>query len=128
MKILMDTHVFLWALTLDARLSSRALETLADPEFQFTLSVASVWEMLIKAQRGKLPFPSPAAPYLADQMRRTAISILPVELDHVLQIDKLPLHHRDPFDRILIAQAQAESLPILTGDRQFARYGVETIW
>ena len=118
----MDTHVFLWALTSDARLSSRALEMLGDPDVQFTLSVASVWEVLIKAQRGKLSFPSPAGPYLTDQIRRTSVSILPVALDHALQIDKLPLLHRDPFDRILVAQATVEGMALLTVDPVVAQY------
>jgi PIN domain nuclease of toxin-antitoxin system len=92
------------------------------------MSVASVWEIIVKMQRAKLPFPSPAGPYLRDQIRRTSMSILPVALDHALQIERLPVHHRDPFDRILIAQAIVESVPIVTADRQFARYDVETIW
>ncbi len=128
MRILFDTHVFLWAIASDSRLSLKASATFADTETEALLSVATIWEILVKTQRGKLPFPNPAGPYLRDQIQRTSMSILPVALEHVLRIEKLPMHHRDPFDRILIAQAIAESVPIVTADRQFARYDVETIW
>ncbi len=128
MRILFDTHVFLWAISSDSRLSLKASATFADTETEALLSVATIWEILVKTQRGKLPFPNPAGPYLRDQIQRTSMSILPVALEHVLRIEKLPMHHRDPFDRILIAQAIAESVPIVTADRQFARYDVETIW
>jgi PIN domain nuclease of toxin-antitoxin system len=127
-RILFDTHVFLWAISSDSRLSLKASATFADTETEALLSVATIWEILVKTQRGKLPFPNPAGPYLRDQIQRTSMSILPVALEHVLRIEKLPMHHRDPFDRILIAQAIAESVPIVTADRQFARYDVETIW
>jgi PIN domain nuclease of toxin-antitoxin system len=92
------------------------------------LSIASIWEILIKVQLGKLNLPQPAGPYIIRKLAENRIEVLPITLDHVLGIESLPLHHRDPFDRLLIAQSIEEGWPIITADPWFARYPVEVIW
>jgi PIN domain nuclease of toxin-antitoxin system len=127
MKALLDTHTFLWALAEEGRLSRRAQQIYTGPN-DLWLSAASVWEILIKVRTGKLPMPEPAGPYLVKEMAKNRIELLPIKLDHVLRLESLPAHHRDPFDRILIAQSLEESLPIVTADPQFQKYPVELIW
>ena len=127
MKALLDTHTFLWAISDDARLSSRAAEVFVGPA-DLWFSVASIWEILIKAKMGKIPLPSPVGPYILKKMRENLIEVLPVGLDHVLRVETLPSHHSDPFDRILIAQGLEEKLPIVTADRAFSSYPVQIIW
>jgi PIN domain nuclease of toxin-antitoxin system len=127
MKALLDTHVFLWAVLDDNRLSHRAKQAYTGPN-DLWLSVASVWEILIKARAGRLPLPQPAGPYLSNKLRENKIEVLPIKFDHVLRTENLPMHHRDPFDRILVAQSLAEKLPVVTGDQIFERYGVSVIW
>lgn len=92
------------------------------------LSVASIWEILIKSQIGKMPLPKPVGPYVIKKMRENRIEVLPLGLDHVLRVEALPPHHNDPFDRILIAQSLEEKLPIVTADRTFSSYPVQIIW
>jgi PIN domain nuclease of toxin-antitoxin system len=127
MKALLDTHTFLWAILDDKRLSPRAKQTFTGPN-DLWLSVASVWEILIKVRTGKFPIPQPTGPYVIKKMRENQIEILPVNLDHVLETEGLPVHHRDPFDRILIAQSLHEKLPLVTGDPIFECYAVHVIW
>jgi len=127
MKALLDTHAFLWAISDDARLSRRAQKTFTGPN-ELWLSVASLWEMLIKVKTGKLVLPEPSGPYLVKKLGENRIEVLPIKLDHVLRIETLPVHHRDPFDRIMIAQSLEEKLPLITADLVFERYPVELIW
>lgn len=127
MKALLDTHAFLWAITKDARISDRASDIFTGTS-DLSLSMVSIWEILIKVQTGKLNLPRPAGAYLLGQLADNQIETLPVTLDHLLAFEKLPLHHRDPFDRILIGQAVAEDWPIITSDRDFAKYPVRVIW
>lgn len=126
MNILLDTHTLLWALTDESKLSERVRRLL--PNASPWLSVASLWEILIKAQIGKIPLPQPVGPFVLSQLKRNGVQILTVTSDHVLRIESLPDHHRDPFDRMLIAQSLEEKLPLVTADRVFARYPVEVIW
>ena len=126
MKILLDTSIFLWGLSAPEKLSVTARKAVASSER--LLSVASIWEVLIKVRIGKLPLPAPAGDYLTTQMRANGVSVLSIKLAHVLQIERLQLHHRDPFDRMLIAQGIEEDLPIVTADPAFSRYPVEVIW
>jgi PIN domain nuclease of toxin-antitoxin system len=126
MRILIDTHVFLWGLTEEARLS-QAVRTLL-PVADVWMSVASIWEIITKVQVGKLTLPSPVGPFLTAKVASNGVSVLPITLDHVLRIESLELHHRDPFDRILIAQSIEEKLPLVTADPHFERYPVEIIW
>jgi PIN domain nuclease of toxin-antitoxin system len=127
MRALLDTHTFLWAISDDPRLSRRAQQTFTGPN-DLWLSVASIWEILIKVKAGKLPVPLPAGPYLVKKLGENRIEVLPIKLDHVLRIESLVVHHRDPFDRILIAQSLEEKLPIVTSDPWFDRYPVRVIW
>jgi PIN domain nuclease of toxin-antitoxin system len=127
MKALLDTHTFLWAIAEEGKLSRRAQQIYTGPN-DLWMSVASVWEILIKTKAGKLPMPQPVGPYLVKKLVQNQIELLPVNLDHVLRIESLPPHHRDPFDRLLIAQAIKEKWPIITADPWFARYPVEVIW
>ena len=92
------------------------------------MSVASIWELLIKVQVGKLNLPPPGGSYVIDKLAENRIEILPISLDHLLAYERLPMHHRDPFDRILIAQALEENLPIVSSDSHFSGYPVEVIW
>ena len=128
MKILFDTHVFLWALNDDPRLSQRVRNLFVDSDNIVLLSAASIWEIVAKAQAGKLPFPQPAARYLRSQLQKTSVEVLPILLAHVLRVEGLPDHHKDPFDRILLAQALEEKIPIASADKVLRRYPVEVIW
>jgi PIN domain nuclease of toxin-antitoxin system len=127
MRSLLDTHAFLWAIADDQRLSRRAQKIFTGPH-DLWLSAASIWEILIKVQAGKLPLPQPSGPYLVKQAAENRIEVLPITLDHILRVESLPMHHRDPFDRILVAQSIEEKLPLITADPQFERYPVELIW
>ena len=126
MKVLIDTHVLLWALTEESRLSRRVRSLL--PVADVWISAASIWEILTKVQVGKLSLPTPVGSYLTTKLAANGVSVLPVILDHVLRIEEIELHHRDPFDRILIAQSLAENLPLVTADPVFERYPVKLIW
>ena len=128
MKALLDTHAFLWWITDDPRLSSRVRELTGDSINTLFLSAASGWEIAIKAQLGKLQLPDNLERYIADQLSLNGFESLPIQLRHALHVYSLPDLHRDPFDRILVAQSQLEQLPILTVDPQIARYGVDVIW
>ena len=127
MRALLDTHVFLWWIAGDERISQNARKIFAAPN-HLLMSVASIWEILIKVQVGKLNLPKPAGPYVIRNLADNRIETLAVSLDHLLAFERLPMHHRDPFDRILIAQALEEGLSIITADPMFARYPVEVIW
>jgi PIN domain nuclease of toxin-antitoxin system len=126
MKVLLDTNTFLWGLSAPEKLSPTARNAVASSER--LLSVASIWEVLIKVRIGKLPLPLPAGKYLTAQMSANGVSVLSIQVDHVLQIEKLPMHHRDPFDRILIAQCMQEDWPIITSDPVFKKYPIRVIW
>jgi PIN domain nuclease of toxin-antitoxin system len=125
-KVLLDTHTLLWALTQKSKLSPRIRSLLPSAESWF--SVAGVWEIVTKVQVGKLSLPRPVGPFILSELSSNGVQILPVTMDHVLQLEALPLHHRDPFDRILIAQSLEENLPIVTSDPWFARYPINVIW
>ena len=126
MKVLLDTHTFLWGITEESKLSQRVRVLL--PSAQSWFSVAGIWEILTKVQIGKLALPSPVGPFVTSRLAANGVRILPITVDHVLQIENLELHHRDPFDRILIAQSLQEKLPIVTADPLFQKYPVELIW
>jgi len=128
MKVLLDTHVFLWWITDSPRLSSRAREVIGDGENVLFFSAASGWEIAIKMQLGRITLPAPPERFIVEQLSRNAIESLPVYLSHALHVHRLPLHHRDPFDRLLIAQSQLEGLPILTADPLISHYEVTVIW
>lgn len=128
MQALMDTHTFLWWNDNDPQLSQAAGRFIQDPNNTLYLSVASVWEIAIKVQTGKMTLNLPPDVYVHTHIQANHIKVLPINIRHTLQVYNLPLHHRDPFDRILIAQAQVENLPILTIDAIIQQYAVQTIW
>ena len=122
-RMLLDTHVFLWWLADDPALGKRAKKEIAKGANQVFVSAVSLWEIAIKRALGKLRAPDD----LADAVQKELFSDLPVSLHHARQIDRLPLLHRDPFDRMLVAQAQCEGLIVVTADEVLARYGVECL-
>ncbi len=128
MKFLLDTCAFLWFIKKDARLPSSLIHLIVDPQNDIWLSVVSLWECLIKEQTGRLTFPQPSSIYLPIQRERHQIQSLTLDESSVAHLPKLPLHHKDPFDRILICQAMEYGLTIITPDDLITRYPVKTIW
>jgi len=128
MRALLDTHTFLWWITDDSRLSRRAREVIGDGRNELFLSSASGWEIAIKARLGKLDVQDDLKSFIPKQMALNSINGLPVQMSHALHVYELLDHHRDPFDRMLISQAQLEDMCILTGDPQIALYPVEIVW
>jgi PIN domain nuclease of toxin-antitoxin system len=126
-KILLDTQVWLWMLATPERLSKRSRALVVARENELVLSAASAWEIAIKHALGKLTLPEPPVEYVSRLMTSTGITPLPVYHRHALHVTSLPVHHSDPFDRLLIAQAQLEELPVLTADKVFRKYDVDTI-
>jgi PIN domain nuclease of toxin-antitoxin system len=127
LRILLDTQVWLWMQSDPARLGARALAIVVDPENELLLSAASSWEIAIKYALGKLPLPTAPHEYVPSRMQASGTDALPITHTHALSVASLPTHHRDPFDRLLVAQAQTESLPILTADPQIGRYEVNVL-
>jgi PIN domain nuclease of toxin-antitoxin system len=129
MKVLVDTHVFLWWCSeRGARVSDRARALLADASTDVAFSVASAWELALKVGAGRMELPGPIERYLPDRLRHHGFDLLTIELSHVFRAGTLPRINGDPFDRILVAQAQIEGIPIVTADPAISRYDVETIW
>jgi PIN domain nuclease of toxin-antitoxin system len=127
-KCLLDTHTFLWWNLDDPQLSARARATIANGKNEIFFSVASAWEIAIKAAKGRLILPEEPAQYLASRMSRFHFHALPVQVSHAVRVYDLPNHHADPFDRLLIAQSQLESLPLISRDTDIQKYDVEVIW
>jgi PIN domain nuclease of toxin-antitoxin system len=127
MKILLDTQCWLLMSLAPDRFSPRALEAVEDRDNLLYLSAASAWEIAIKHALGKLRLPESPVTYVPTRVATLGVQPLAIELTHALRACELPPHHRDPFDRLLVAQAQLEDLPILTADPVFSRYDVETI-
>lgn len=128
MRALLDTHAFLWWITDDKRLSDKARAVISDGANELFFSSASGWEIAIKAGLGRLEVPGDLDRFVADRISRNALQILPIQLSHALHVHKLPNHHRDPFDRILVSQALLEEIPLLSADPQIQRYPVEVVW
>jgi PIN domain nuclease of toxin-antitoxin system len=127
-RMLLDTHSFLWFVTEDAKLSAVAERLIADAANEPILSAACVWEIAIKVSIGRLPIPAPIESFIPEQLRINRISLLPIELKHLFEITRMPLHHRDPFDRMLIAQAIVEGLPVVGADPAFDKYPIQRLW
>jgi PIN domain nuclease of toxin-antitoxin system len=128
MRYLLDTHTFLWWITDDDRLSSNARDLLRDRRNILYLSAASAWEISIKASLGRLEFAGDPEKMIPEQMAMNAIEALPIQISHALHVHVLPHHHRDPFDRLLVAQSQLEDLPLITDDIEISRYKVDVAW
>ena len=125
---LLDTHTFLWLAADDQRLSQHARGVFLRPASTLYFSIASMWEMAIKASRKKLVLPTSVAAFVSRQMVTNGIRELPVETRHACEVETLPWHHTDPFDRLLAAQAFAETLVLLSADTIFDAYGVMREW
>ncbi|MGH7657961.1 MAG: type II toxin-antitoxin system VapC family toxin [Gemmatimonadales bacterium] len=127
MRLLLDTQVWLWMLSAPERLSRKNRKLVVSADTELMLSAASAWEIAIKYGLGKLKLPEEPGDYIPRLMTLTGITPLPVHHRHALHVATLPQHHRDPFDRLLVAQAQLERLPILTADRGLGSYDVEVV-
>lgn len=123
-RLLLDTHTLLWWLSDDAALSTRARIEISDPTNEPLVSTATIWEIAIKCSLGKITAPED----LLDRIAEEDFGWLPVNAAHAWRVGTLPFHHRDPFDRILIAQAAVEGIPIITKDTRFGAYDIETRW
>lgn len=152
MRLLLDTHTFIWYVTDNSRLSNQVVELINDENNEILLSIASLWEIAIKQNLGKLSFNQPFEIFITQQLNLNDFRLLDIKISHVTVVATLPLHHRDPFDRILmnnvshllkslktlhhrepfdrilIAQALAENIPILSADKIFDAYPIERLW
>lgn len=124
MRLLLDTHVWLWLQVSPERLGARAFEAVSSTANELVLSAASAWEIAIKYRLGKLPLPEPPARYVPERVLRHGVTWLPIAPHHALAVADLPELHGDPFDRLLVAQAMAEGLTLVTADGALAAYGV----
>lgn len=127
MSYLLDTCVWLWLVSEPERLRSDLRSLLADLSAPVYLSAASAWEIAIKTSLGRLDLPKPPSEFIAERLIRDTIRALPVEVAHACRVATLPMHHRDPFDRLLVAQAQLEGLTLVSADRQLHRYDVQIL-
>ena len=128
MRILLDTHVFLWWVEGDRALPAKARAALADRENDCLISLASVWELAIKAGLGKLKLALPVKRYVVEHAAANGFRMLDIRMAHLGRVETLAQHHGDPFDRLLIAQAIEENLPIVSADPVFRKYGVKRVW
>jgi len=127
-RLLLDTHAFLWWVDDAPQLSPKARRAIAAAGNDCFLSLASCWEMAIKTSLGKLRLAKPVALFVMEQVTANNFSLLPVELRHAGKVEKLPFHHQDPFDRLLIAQAMTEKLVLVTAARDFSKYDIRILW
>ena len=128
MRLLLDTHAFLWWVDDDPQLSPLARQQIADEHNDCLVSLASAWEMAIKAGLGKLKLAMSVQRYVHEHLATNNFQLLPIGLEHVTFVETLPLHHRDPFDRLLIAQAKCDGLVLISADPMFDEYGVIRLW
>lgn len=127
MKYLLDTHTFIWFINGDQSLSNKAIAKIKDVENQCFFSIASVWEIAIKIKLNKLQIKS-SFNEIIDFCNENKIDILPITFEHILELNKLDFHHRDPFDRLIIAQTLAEKLTVITKDENFHLYKIKCLW
>ena len=127
-RILLDTHAFVWFVFDDPRLSPRAAATIEDERVSKLLSIVSLWEIVIKSQLGKLRLGMALSDFFDRQVTLRELELIDIGLPHLLAYDALPLAHRDPFDRLLVAQARVMSTPILSADSALSQYEVELVW
>lgn len=126
MRILTDTHILIWHLEGDSQLSPVRRELIATPSNEVLVSIASLWEIAIKLSRGKLAI-SKSINDVVSCIEQSTSLLFPIEPKHLIYVASLPFHHKDPFDRLIIAQSLTEKIPILTSDPNFAEYGVELL-
>jgi PIN domain nuclease of toxin-antitoxin system len=128
MNLLLDTNALLWFVLDDPRLSQRAQEQMNTADALVYVSPASLWEIAIKIRLGKYALPTPFAAFWDDQFLINAFLLLPISISHTASVATLPFHHRDPFDRLIIAQSLSDGFPVVSSDAVFDQYGVERIW
>jgi PIN domain nuclease of toxin-antitoxin system len=128
MKLLLDAHTLLWFVWDDAQLTNNAKELITNPANQKFVSAAIYWEIAIKMSIGKLDLGEQYRPFMRREIARNNFDILPISVDHAAAVSVLPFHHRDPFDRMLIAQAMVEQVPIVSGDTAFDAYPITRLW
>lgn len=128
MRLLLDTHAFLWFITDDPQLSAAARTLIADPANEVLVSPASYWEIAIKVRLGKYPLSVPYLTFITQGIDRNDFKVLPIEPRHTDLLTTMPLHHRDPFDRLLVAQALVEAIPLVSNDPALDAYGVNRLW
>jgi PIN domain nuclease of toxin-antitoxin system len=127
MKLLVDTHAFLWFLAGDEQLSGPARGAMEDADHEWWLSAASVWEMSIKCSLGRLTLPAPVDEYVGRKVQE-GLRVMAIDWTHAAAVQRLPFHHRDPFDRLIVGQALCERLAVVTRDEVFSKYGVSIVW
>ena len=128
MRLLLDSNALIWSVSEPARLSIVAKQAIRNPENQIVVSLVSLWEITIKIGKGGLPQLGSSIQYLLDEVREQRFELLQLRPEHLLALGKLERHHRDPFDRLLIAQGIAERLPVATSDPSFSKYPIEIFW
>ncbi|HVA51451.1 MAG TPA: type II toxin-antitoxin system VapC family toxin [Pirellulales bacterium] len=128
MRLLLDTHTFLWFVTDDPLLSATARSLIVDPTSEIVVSPASYWEVAIKVSLGKYPLTVPFEQFFTEGIEGNDFLILPIEVRHAAVLSSLPMHHKDPFDRMIIAQAMAEQIAVVGVDAAFDAYGVTRRW
>ena len=128
MRLLLDTHTFIWYVTDNPRLSAHVKLVIEDENNEKLVSIASIWEMAIKHSIGRLNFSLPFIEFVRQQLTVSNIGLLEINLQHIEVVASLPLHHRDPFDRLIIAQSMAEQIPILSVDAIFDAYAIARVW
>ena len=128
MRILLDTHAFVWWVTDSEELSRRARRLIGDGANEIFFSVASAWEIAIKSRLRRARLPEDAEHFVSEQLEQNGFQVLPIRLHHALGVARLPDLHRDPFDRLLVAQARSEELALLSRDRRLAEYSVRVVW
>ena len=128
MRLLLDTHTFIWYVLNIQRLNDKVRNLIDDDDNGILLSTASIWEMAIKQSTGKLSFSLPFELFITQQLSLNKFNLLNIKINHIAVVATLPLHHRDPFDRLLIAQAMVEQIPVLSADSAFDAYSIGRIW
>lgn len=128
MRLLLDTQCLLWWFAQPERLNASAIKHIGNEANELWFSAASVWEISIKSSIGKLPLPEPVEDYVPSRVKAIGAETLPIFLSHALRVAILPLHHRDPFDRVLVAQAQVEGFCLVSSDSVLAKYKVDLLW
>jgi PIN domain nuclease of toxin-antitoxin system len=127
-RVLLDTGAFLWFVFDDSRLSPLADRVISDPKVESLLSIVSLWEIAIKTQIGKHTLGTSFTAFIDETILGRKVELLPIEIAHLIAYESLPLHHRDPFDRLLLAQAKSLHVPMVTMDQNFANYDIEILW
>ena len=128
MNLLLDSHAFIWMRQEPHRIGVMAISEMMLVSSRLFLSSATLWELQIKIDLGKFDFGDPLSFVIADEFRENSIELLPIENKHIFNLSNLPIHHRDPFDRMLISQAMVEEMTVVTVDPKFSEYGVKVLW